>query len=213
MLKLLLHPLVMPIYTLALYYEIERQSYVVDYAKVIWLEVMLMLSMICINFLTYQHTDGKSPLTDIHSSLSARIINATTLIIIYAITTFSIYAYRPYTRGYIHVMMIYVIPTLLNIFSGDAASKISNRLASTFFSRCNAAPPAFIGALSGFTIMIGYKTSADTFWPFIISLLMMALHATFCNYNDEDSKSNAAPQLYWYAIGIMQAVILMMWDF
>ena len=41
--KLLLHPLVMPIYTLALYYEIERQSYVVDYAKVIWLEVIQLM--------------------------------------------------------------------------------------------------------------------------------------------------------------------------
>ena len=211
--KLLLHPLAMPLYTFLLYMEIERQSYVVDYTSVIWLLASLLLSLLLANLLTYWNMQGKSTLTDIHSPISAKIITAVAILISFAAATFALVALGTYTKGAKAVLMIFVLPTLLNITSGDAAARMLPRLSGTFVARSNAAPASFIGALSGFTIMIGYKTSADTFWPFVISLLMIALHTTLHKTDDENMPRSNAAQLYWYTIGITQAVALMCWDF
>ncbi len=202
----------MPIYTFMLYLEIERQSYVVDYKMMIIQQVLLLSAMVCSNLLSYRRTQGKSPLTDIHSPISAKITTAIALIIVFVTSTLSINTLRTNTWGDTYILAIFIIPTLLNIVSGDAAAQISQKLSDTFITKSNAAPPAYIGALSGYTIIIGYKTTADTFWPFVISLLMMALHATFCHDTDHDNNSNAAPQLYWYAIGIVQATAIMFCD-
>ena len=208
--KLLLHPLVMPLYAFLLYMEIERQSYVFDYKAVLWLTLMLAASFACVHQLTYQRNEGRSPLTDLHSSLTVRIINAAALLVIIGVTTFSIIALRTYTWGARHVLTIFILPTLLNIISGDATARFSSRLAKTFFAKCNAAPSTFIGAFSAFTIIVGSKTGIDTFWPFVITLLMMALRATFINSDDDGTTNDTAAQIYWYAIGIIQAVALML---
>ena len=207
----------MPLYTFVLYLEIERQSYVVDYKAMIIQQVLLLAAMICASLLPYRRTNGKCPLTDIHSPISAKIITAIALIILFVTTTLAIRAYRTYTWGASFILTIYILPTLLNIASGDAAAQISQRLADTFVAKCNAAPPAYIGALSAFTIIIGYKTSADTFWPFVISLLMIALYATFHKDDDEtpsdETQPHHAPLIYWYGIGMVQATLLMLIGF
>ena len=210
--KLLLHPLMMPIYTFVLYLEIERQSYVVDYKAMILQQVLLLSAMICASLLPTWRTQIKSPLVNIHATISARIIAAIALALVLVTSTIAILAYRTNTWGATYILTIFLLPTFINIISGDAAVQISQRLANTFLAQSNAAPTSYIGALSGFTIMIGYKTSADTFWPFVISLLMIALYTTFI-YDDDNEQPSRAPQMYWYAIGMAQAVLLMMIDF
>ena len=211
--KLLLHPLAIPLYTFLLYMEIERQSYVVDYMSVIWLLALLLLSMLCANMLPYWSTQGKSPLVDVHSPILAKTVTAVAMIISFVTATIAINALGTYTKGAKAILPIYIFPTILNIMSGDAAARIAPRLSGTLVAKCNAAPASFIGALSGFTIMIGYKTSTDTFWPFVISLLMIALRATLHKTDDENTPQTNTAQLTWYIIGIAQAVALMCWDF
>ena len=212
MLRLLLHPLVMPIYTFALYLEIERQSYVVDYKIMIIQQVLLLAAMVCASLLPTWRTQMKSPLVNIHATIGSRIIAAIALTIVFTTSTLAINAYRTNTWGAPFILTIFIFPTLVNIMSGEAAAHISRRLANTFLARSNAAPPAYIGALSGFSIIIGIKTSSDTFWPFVISLLMIALQATF-HKDDGETPPSHAPQMYWYAIGLAQAVLLMMIGF
>ena len=195
-----------------LYLEIERQSYVVNYTVMIIQQVLLLSAMVCANLLSYRRTQGKSPLIDIHSPISAKITTAIALTLVFVTTTLSINAARTNTWGATFILTIYIIPTLLNIISGDAAAQISQKLSGSFLTKCNAAPAAYIGALSAYTIIIGYKTTADTFWPFVISLLMIALHATFCRNSDDETNSNTSYQLYWYAIGIIQATAIMFCD-
>ena len=203
----------MIIYAYALYMEIERQSYVLNYKEVLWLLGLLTASFISLHYVTHQRADGHPPLTDVHSPLKVKIINTTLLILVLSATTFSIIALRTYTWGAKYVLTIFILPALLNIMSGDATAAISTRLSKTFVAKCNAAPPTFIGALSAFIIMTGYKTGIDTFWPFAISLLMMALRATFINSDDDQTPNSTAAQLYWYAIGIIQATALMLINF
>ena len=214
--KLLLHPLAMPIYTFALYLEIERQSYVVDYISMIWLQASLLTMMLLVCYLSCRNFKDQSPLLNIHSTPLAKVILAIAMTAVYLFITFCFVVKRTNTWGASFTLLIYVIPTWLNIISGDAAARMFPSASDSFFARCNAAPPAYIGALSGYTIMIGYKTSADTFWPFVISLLMITLYATFCSKpaddtdnTDKNTPPSAAPQLYWYGIGIAQTVFLM----
>jgi len=204
--KLLLHPLAMPIYTFALYLEIERQSYVVNYVSAIVAEAMLLLLMLLSDRMLQTPQKDGSPLVNVRSTAGARIAMAISNTIVFVTITFIIKRMGLYTWGSPYTLLIYIVPTWLNIFSGAATEQISARLSRSFAAQGNAAPSAFIGALSGFTIMIGYKTGTDTFWPFVITLLMFTLSAMF-PYNDTETRHNH--QIYWYIAGAAQAVAIM----
>ena len=205
--KLLLHPLAMPIYTFALYLEIERQSYVVNYIAALVAEGMLLLLMLLSDRMLQTQKKSGSPLVNVQSAAGARVAMAVSNTIVFVTITFIIKRMGLYTWGSPYILLIYIVPSWLNIISGAAAAQISGRLASSFAAKSNAAPSAFIGALSGFTIMIGYKTGTDTFWPFVITLLMFTLSAMF-PYNDTETRHSH--QIYWYITGAAQAVAIML---
>ncbi len=204
--KLLLHPLAMPIYTYALFMEIERQSYVFHYMSAIVAAIILLLLFVLADRMTRVPKQCGSPMVNIQSPLVPRIAIAISITISLVVITFIIKSMNLYTWGSQYILLIYILPAMLNIISGAATAQISERLSHTFAAKGNAAPPAFIGALSGFTIMIGYKTGIDTFWSFVISLLMFTI-STMIDNNDHETKSNH--HFYWYAAGAAQAVAIL----
>ncbi|MCR5456276.1 MAG: hypothetical protein K6F33_14945 [Bacteroidales bacterium] len=204
--KLLLHPLAMPIYTYALFMEIERQSYVFHYMSAIVAEIILLILFIMSDRIIRIPKQGGSPLVNIQSPIGARIAIAISITITLVTVTLIIQRMSLYTWGSQYILLIYIMPAILNIMSGAATVQISTRLAKTFAAQGNAAPPAFIGALSGFTIMMGYKTGIDTFWAFVISLLMFTL-STMTYTSDSETKSNH--HFYWYVAGAAQAAAIL----
>ncbi len=201
--KLLLHPLVMPVYTLALYMEIERQSYVINYTVAFGSVVMLILLMLLSEITFRSQHKYSSPFANVESKAMPRITMALSVAIVLTTITFVITSTKPYTWGAKYILIIYILPSLFNIFSGAAAGQISKRLDNTFAAKSNAAPPAFIGALSGFTIMIGYKTGIDSFWTFVITLLMFTLQSASAD------RTINKPQIIWYTAGLMQSAAIL----
>jgi len=199
----------MPLYTFALFLELERQAYVVDYKIAIGAQLMLLSLLILSGLSIRAPRQIGAPLVSIHSPRAARIAIAASLVIVFGATTLIISAMGAYTWGSRYILIIYIIPTILNIISGDAAGQTMPRLTETLISQSNAAPPAYLGALSGFTIIIGHKTGYDTFWPFVITLLMFTLHATFCTDHTERSPQS---QLLWYVTGAAQAAAIMYFE-
>jgi hypothetical protein len=57
--------------------------------------------------------------------------------------------------------------------------------------------------LSGFTIMIGYKTGIDSFWTFVITLLMFTLQSASAD------RTINKPQIIWYTAGLMQSAAIL----
>lgn len=204
--KLLLHPLAMPIYTFALFMEIERQSYVIKYETAIIAFLMLLTLMILTDQILKKNSQEGSPLVNIQSPLGPRIAIAASITTTLIATTFIIKKMGLYTWGSQYILLIYIIPAILNITSGAATAQISERLSQTFTAKNNAAPGAFAGALSGFTIMIGYKTGTDTFWAFVITLIIHTLSTiTYENKNEQTYKH----QTIWYIAGATQAAAIM----
>jgi hypothetical protein len=206
--KRLLHPLAMPFYSFALFIELERQSYSIQFAPVAMLVVMMvcmiMLAILIVQNTTKSESKTKSTLSNNDATIASKITEASLLSVAYIVATYQITQHLSfYTWGAHCIYITYILPTWLNILSGKSLSTLKPNMQGKYPSDNNIAPPAYIGTLTGFTIMIGHKTSADTFWPFTISLLLFTLWATFCN------KTKLSHSIYSYLLGTTQSILIM----
>ncbi len=159
---------------------IERQSYVIDYTKIL-VQYGMVIAIAIISLFTMRMEKMQT--------LKERITAATCMVAAYigAAYVLQMPGLGLYTWGVIYTMIIYIIPTIILTF-------------------CDSAPAAHIGALAGYAAIVGFKTGTDTFWPFVITLLMLALHSTFTTPNDQ---KHLKSDLLFFIIGIAQAIGIM----
>lgn len=188
--NILTHPLSIPVYTYALFVEMERQSYVLNAAQLL-MALMLVIFMVLGHMLISDINKGKtdSSLSLPESSKTKKTISVAILSTAFILTTLTALFYVPfYTWGAYLVFAIFILPSLL-MLSGKTLLSAGN-----------------CGAMSGFTIVIGYKTSTDTFWPFVISLFIFTITVYLNTGKNNTSFSN---QAIAYAAGILQAIFIM----
>lgn len=209
--KKLLHPFLIPFYTFAFFMELERQSYSIN----IIIMLLILGSAICATAASAMFSreigrrsaDEHDPLTDPEAGLRMRITMAAFLALCYGAETYMLtHPEFTYNWGARYIFAIYIIPAILNIFSGNGLKAISPRLSESAIAQMCLAPYTFIGSASGFVIMVGHKTSTDTTLPFIIALVLFTLMAYLGIANNSERLSGT---ICGYLLGMAQAIIAM----
>lgn len=92
--KRLLHPLAMPFYSFALFIELERQSYSIQFAPVAMLVVMMvcmiMLAILIVQNTTKSESKTKSTLSNNDATIASKITEASLLSVAYIVATYQI---------------------------------------------------------------------------------------------------------------------------
>ena len=213
-LSFFVHPLMIPFYAFWLMMEIERQSYSLDLLKnamlllVMFIVIVLYPYIFKFNF-SFKSTDG---LEDIEADFRTRITFALYLSVFYVVFSVLINHLSTqhdcfYTWGFKCVFYIFLCPLWVNIFSGNAFKQIFPKHQNLFLGNINVAPGAFVGALSGLILMLGYNEGLDTFWPFIISLLIFGASGMY--YVSKYSQRFSF-HFYAYLFGFLQSAIIVL---
>ncbi|MBQ9213500.1 MAG: hypothetical protein IJ150_06140 [Bacteroidales bacterium] len=208
--KLLIHPLIMPFYAFCLMCEMERQSYATDLSKTIYMTIFVFIVFVLFPFITKFQFSPKHPdgLWDIESDFRTRLQYALILSAGYLGLTWAVEEMGFFnTTGYKNIFTVFITPLVLNIFSGEGFRQCFPQKENFFLTKFNIAQPTFIGALSGFCLLIGYKAGTDTFWPFVISLLIFTLSAIYCIDKRQEKYQH---HIYGLLFGCTQAAIILL---
>ncbi len=207
----LFHPLLIPIYAFTFYIELERQSYSIELIQVLMIAALAVCSSWLITLLSNdfcgRRQEQSDPLINIQAGILPRLIVAAGHTISYAVLYIMTSKMQSaYNWGAGCVFPIFILPMWLNVFSGKGLSAMFPKMEGRFPANICLAPGAFLGTLSGFTIALGHKNSADTFTLFTISMLITAIvaHHHIAKHNGQLSHI-----LYGYLAGIIPSIIIM----
>jgi hypothetical protein len=106
------------------------------------------------------------------------------------------------TAGGENIFTVFIIPLWLNVLSAGGFREVFPKRKKCFLAKLNSAPPVFSGALSGFVLMTGYRSGTDTFWPFVISLLIFSFGAM---YGIDKREEKFQHHVYGFFIGVIQS--------
>ncbi len=200
-----------PLLSYAFIIELERQSYSINLSYVLMIVAyagaMLWICDFFVNRMCRKANTINRPLTHYLTPIRPRILVASVFTVIYAFLTMATnHVEYIYTWGGKYIFSLFILPTWMNIFSGRGISTIMPSTENTFIAKTNIAPEAYIGSLSALVINVGYKTGNDTFWPFVITLMLFTLEAFF---SMRESGVGFRGPIFCYLLGIIQAFIIM----
>jgi len=209
--RILTHPAMIPILAYAFIIELERQSYSINLSYVLMIiayaAAMLWICDFFVNRMCRKNNTENHPLTHYLTPLKPRILVAAAFTLIFACLTIATQKVEYiYTWGDKFIFSLFIVPTWLNVMSGEGIKRIIPSAGNTFISKINVAPSGYIGTLSALVINVGYKTGIDTFWPFVITLLLFTLEAFF---SMRQSGVGFRGPIFCYLIGFAQAIIIM----
>ncbi|MBQ3691165.1 MAG: hypothetical protein II937_15050 [Bacteroidales bacterium] len=207
--KFFIHPLIIPFYAFCLMTEFERQSYSLDITAMIQLMLVMFLTLVLFPYLTkFQFSFSKpDALWDIAAGFQVRLHYALGLTIFYLVLSYMIDYIKFFnTWGSKYIFVVYVLPVWINIFSGAGFLHFFKKWPRCFLAKVNFAQSAYFGALCGFIVIFGYKAAIDTFWPFVIALLLFSISSMYLINNRLQKFSH---HLYCYVLGLIQAVIIL----
>ncbi|MBQ3657685.1 MAG: hypothetical protein II956_12710 [Bacteroidales bacterium] len=187
--KLLFHPLIIPFYAFCLMCEMERQSYSPDLSRTLYMVVFVFTVFVLFPHITkFQFSIKKTDaLWDIEADTKTKIQYACILTGGYLAVSYMLESVEFFnTAGAENIFTVFIIPLWLNVIP----------------AKTNYAAPLFIGALSGFILIIGYKAGTDTFWPFVISLLIFSVCAM---YRIDKENEKFSHHIYGFLVGAAQA--------
>ena len=206
--KILIHPLIIPFYAFCLMCEIERQSYALEPWKTLYMLLFVLAVSVVFPYLTrFQFSDKKpDALWDTSAGLKSRLQYAFILTATYMVFSYMIEETDFFNAASkIPLFSVFIIPLWLNVLSGGGFLKIFPKRGNFFFAKINLAQPTFSGSLSVFVLMTGYKEGIDTFWPFVISLLIFSAASSYRITRENEQFSH---HLYGFSFGAVQTAVL-----
>lgn len=190
--KLLIHPLIIPFYAFCLMYEMERQTYAPDLTASVYMTLFIFTVFVIFPFVTkFQFSMQKADaLWDKDTDIKTRVQYACILTGGYLAASYMLESIEFFnTAGAENIFTVFILPLWLNVFPAKE----------------NYAAPLFTGSLSGLVPVIGYKAGTDTFWPFVISLLIFSLCAM---YRIDKDNAKFSHQIYGFLLGAGQAAAI-----
>ncbi|MEE3447754.1 MAG: hypothetical protein VZQ51_03985 [Bacteroidales bacterium] len=190
--KLLIHPLIIPFYAFCLMYELERQTYAPDLTAAVYMSLFIFTVFVIFPYVSkFQFSAKKADaLWDTDADIRTRIQYACILTGGYLAASYMLESIEFFnTMGAENIFTVFILPLWLNVFS----------------AKDNYAASLFSGSLSGLIPVIGYKAGTDTFWPFVISLLIFSLSTM---YRIDKEKAKFSHSIYGFFIGATQAAAI-----
>ncbi|MCQ2251570.1 MAG: hypothetical protein MJZ66_10755 [Bacteroidales bacterium] len=209
--RFLTHPAMIPLLSYAFIIELERQSYSINISYVLMIVAyagaMLWICDFFVNRMCRKADTVNRPLTHYLTPLKPRLLVAAMFTVIFTCLTVATQRVEYiYTWGDKYIFSLFILPTWMNVLSGEGIRTLIPSTSDTFIAKTNIAPAAYIGALSALVIMVGYKTGNDTFWPFVITLMLFTLEAHF---SMKESGGGFLGPIFSYLLGSIQAFIIM----